>query len=266
MRTSGLLSLTALTFALLLALGPLAHAQKLHAVLVGDTLNAQVGSSAIANLEHFKAFLAIIRAVGEIDVGMEEIKDQAFNCKSIQYAVKRLMTVGANDAVLFYYSGPRGQLPELPCAYPTERLGLGELIGELRDARSAHFLLSVVDPCNEGLPSNLPLARVHKVDSGIGKDWQRQAFKRLFLEYEGVLAMSGSVPDESAYCVNEGKYAGGIFSNQFLGAIYGRISMVGPEVRWEDIAAEAGAKIEIRTSEAVLLQHPQFDIALRERM
>jgi hypothetical protein len=77
----------------------------------------------------------------------------------------------------------------------------------------------------------------------------------LFFEYRGRLMMSGSVPREFSYYMNGGPSIGGFFTNQLIAAITKSIESRGPNVSWEEIAADATKPIPIP---GVSNQHPQF--------
>jgi hypothetical protein len=67
--------------------------------------------------------------------------------------------------------------------------------------------------------------------------------------------LSGSVPGEFSYYMNAGRLIGGFFTNQLIAAIMEGIQSSGPNITWEEIAADATKPIPIP---GLSYQHPQF--------
>src|SRR5262245_5677188 len=96
--------LRAAFFAVLCVIATEAQSQKVHAILVADTLDGSIGPGIQENVKNVGALLGSLEIVGEIEVSRAEVTGDAFSCKSILEAVDRLQ-VEPNDAVLFYYAG-----------------------------------------------------------------------------------------------------------------------------------------------------------------
>jgi hypothetical protein len=238
-------------------------------LIAGDTLETATGPSAKANLDHFVSFLEQLQIKGEINLVIDEIKGEQFNCNSLSEAISRVNNLSSNDALIFYYSGTEETIPGEECGDKSrsEKYLLGEVIRELRAGKSARFILTLVDNCNKLLPDpeNLAVRRVTRIAADLSQDALRTAFQHLFLDYKGAVTMSGSSVGEPALCADRGNSAGGAFSNQFLGALYQRISSDGGSVDWKDITADAASRIEVRTNMGIFFQSPQFDVQIGKR-
>jgi hypothetical protein len=246
-----------------------ASAQTVHAVLIGDTTDATIGVGIIENLRKMRGFLQQAQVEGEMNVVVTEVKDAAFNCRSIVNAVKAL-PVQANDAVFFYYSGhgfrrnnTQTQFPEFDCRRTSdpdraELAGIANLVLKpAADSTSTippRLVIAIADTCNREiqLPDQAAAAA-----SASTPPSRKAAFRRLFQQYSGTLMISGSTPGELSWYMNSGLQIGGFFTNQLLRAINSKILTQAAQVRWEDIATDAGRKIFV-PREQETTQTPQY--------
>jgi hypothetical protein len=246
-----------------------ASAQTIYAVLIGDTTDATIGVGITENLRKMRGFLQQAQLEGELNIVVTEVKDAAFNCRSIVNAVKAL-PVQANDTVFFYYSGhgfrrsnTQTQFPEFDCrrtADPdrAELAGISNLV--LRPAADSsatippRLLIAIADTCNRQI--ELPEQAAGPATASLPPS-RKAAFRRLFLQYSGTLMISGSTPGEFSWYMNSGIQIGGFFTNQLLRAINSKILSETAQVRWEDIATDASKKIFIPRDEETT-QTPQY--------
>jgi Caspase domain len=237
-----------------------ARAQKLHAVLVGDTLDASIGKGINANLKNMDSFLYAVELDGKISVTKTEIKGDNFNCKKIHEAVEQL-NVEPTDAVLFYYSGhgfrrdnTQTQFPEFDCRRTSDpdQAALSSIVNDLINAKKPKFLLAIADTCNKQTP-----AQIQGPPAAFAPAERAAAFRRLFEGYSGTLIMSGAVPGEYSWYTVAGGSLGGFFTNQLLQAINQKIKEEGSKVRWEDISADATKTIFVPGMSEPTYQHPQ---------
>jgi hypothetical protein len=240
-----------------------ARAQKLHAVLVGDSQDASIGTGITENLKNMNDFLRDIEVGGHISVSKTEIKDANFNCKTIDQAVAQI-NAGPTDAVLFYYSGhgfrrdtTQTKFPEFDCRRTSDpdRVELAGIVNELiQSTKKPKFLLAVADTCNKQVSA--PAAAAPPAAAFVPD--RQAAFQRLFQDYSGTLMMSGAVPGEYSWYMVSGAPLGGFFTNQLLRAINQKILEAGPKVRWEDIAVDATKTIFIPGLAEPTYQNPQY--------
>jgi hypothetical protein len=260
--------MTLLVLTCWLSLAANASAQTIYAVLVGDTTDASIGVGITENLRKMRVFLEQAKSEGELNVIVNEVKDDAFNCPSILAAVKAL-PVQASDTVLFYYSGhgfrrsnTQTQFPEFDCRRSkdpdrAEFSGIANLLLKPPTGSSTappRLLLVIADTCNRQI--ELPEQAVGP-STAAQPPSRKNAFRHLFLQYSGTLMMSGSTPGEFSWYLNSGLQIGGFFTNQLLRAINGKILSEGANVRWEDIATDASKKIYIPREEETT-QTPQY--------
>jgi hypothetical protein len=210
--------------------------------------------------------MAKVDAADVADVNVVAVVGGDFSCNKIRAAVDGL-TVGANDAVVFYYAGhgfrrtsAQSKFPEFDCRRatgdrPTE---LVQIMDKLK-AKSPRLLIGIADTCNVEIPpSAAPGPTVPALPANI-----RKAMKHLFMEYKGVATMSGSVPGEFSWYRTSGPWVGGFFTTQFLAAFNESINDDTTRPRWEVIMLRSIEAMEIPTN-PVTLQHPQVEAKLRE--
>lgn len=239
-----------------------ASAQKIRAVLVGDTLDGSIGLGVKANLDQIREFLQVVQARGEINVSIEQIRDDGFSCKTILATVSKLK-VSPDDVILFYYAGHGFRTGTTPTKFPDfdcrrsasdPTAGMSGVVSRLL-SQKPRLLIAIADACNkEAAPSFFSRAGPPEL---AGPDL-KLALRRLFLQYKGALLMSGSIPGEYSYYSVVEESLGGYFSNQLMKALYQKINQNGGHVSWEEVAVEAGKAMSIPTDPPVL-QHPQID-------
>src|SRR5262245_44063440 len=81
-----------------------AKSQKVHAIIAADSDDGKIGPGIRENVKNMTGLLTSLEIVGEITVVKAEVSGEDFSCTSILKAVDRL-TIGPDDAVLFYYAG-----------------------------------------------------------------------------------------------------------------------------------------------------------------
>jgi Caspase domain len=240
-----------------------ASAQRIRAVLVGDTLDGSIGLGVKANLDHIREFLQVVQTRGEINVSIEQVRDDGFSCKTILATVSKLK-VSPDDVVLFYYAGHGFRTGATPTKFPDfdcsrsasdPPAGMSSVVSRFLKSQKPRLLIAIADACNkEAAPTFISRAVPLELTG-----WDLKfALQRLFLQYKGALLMSGSIPGEYSYYSVVEESLGGYFSNQFMKALYQKINQDGGHVSWEEVAVEAGKAMSIPTDPPVL-QHPQID-------
>jgi hypothetical protein len=243
-----------------------ANAQKVAAVLVANSLDSSIGAGFAANMGFVKSLLHDATKKGGIDVSVVEIQDKEFNCKSIRAAVDSIK-VTPDDTVVFYYAGHGFRRPNTPTEFPLfdckinsdeasdPEIGLGTIVDTLAETKKPRLVLAIADACNVVVPLPPSFPPRGGPSELIATPDVKSAFQRLFFEYRGRLMLSGSVPGEFSYYMNAGRSIGGFFTNQLIAAITKGIESRGPNVTWEEIAADATKPIPIP---GVSNQRPQF--------
>jgi Caspase domain len=258
--------IAALATLAVLAGGQEVQAQKVHAVLVGDT-DSNLGEGVVENLKKMNNLLTSIHRIGKIQVSRSEIRDGSFRCTNIRSAVERLM-VNPDDAVIFYYAGhgfrrdsTQTKFPEFDCQRSRGDRALDmNAITKVLIGKQPRFVLALADACNQKTRSETKDIAA----APLGSDEDRKAgLRRLFLSYKGRLTMSAAIPGEFAWYMTEGPLLGGFFTNQFLSVLNHRIAADAESVRWENVAEQAGKRIIISNDpRPPLQQDPQYEAEL----
>jgi hypothetical protein len=251
----------------MLVLAPLtpvrAEAQTVHAILIGDTTDPSIGIGIDGNLKKVNSFLDALATIGGVTVSRYQVRDAAFNCKSIWDTV-RSVKVTPQDAVLFYYSGhgfrrngTQTKFPEFDCRRTSDpdQAELGSIANYLLTEARPRLVIALADTCNVGMEQTVaPAAAAPPPPAD-----RRGGLRKLFLSYSGMLTMSGAVPGEFSWYLNGGPSLGGFFTNQLLRVVDQKISSNGLQARWEDIATDASKAIFIPTGQgAPTEQLPQY--------
>lgn len=231
---------------MLCVLSPPAMAQKVHAVLVGDTNDFKIGDGVAGNLNLVRGLLNAAKNGGQIDMEILVVSGDAFTCSNINKAVADL-NVGPTDTVFFYYAahGYRTaqtptKFPDFDCKRPGDAAGasagMSAVVQTISDVKKPQFLIAIADTCNELLPS-APFAEGKSI-AGV----EPAAWRRLFLRYKGKLLLSGVTPGPKQYSWywTGGPDASGVFTRQFLDAVRGTMQKVAEEgnpelARWSTI-------------------------------
>jgi len=129
-------------------------------------------------------------------------------------------SVQPEDVILFYFTGHgyryenQRECEDYPYLFISkERVALSEAglcFGQLSEqllSKNARLLVSLADCCNNVLPVEEPIAMSNRGFS--------EVYKRLFLQTEGYLIASSSLPGQFSYATNNGGY----FTNSFLQSI-----------------------------------------------
>ena len=226
---------------------PLANAQQVHVLAVGDTSDEGSGADSIEDLTTVRRFFATVVDAG-IPVDVTEVKGASFSCNNILSSVSNLK-VGRNDAIVFYYSGhgkrtatTATKFPEFACDHFSGNASadLSGIVDRL-NAKNPRLTIAIADTCNSDkrwtrarapfqempLPPNVTLAMRH-----------------LFLEYRGTVVLSAAIPGQWAW----GSGAGSYFTRQlFLQSIPRVIDANDGNIRprWEAIIVDALRDIEV---------------------
>ncbi|HZP78535.1 MAG TPA: caspase family protein [Pseudolabrys sp.] len=260
-----LLALLCVTFLWLAATQ--ASGQTVHAIIVGNSLDGQIGPGVTENLKNMSGLLTSLDIVGEITVVKTEVSGADFSCKSILQVVDKLEIKPA-DTVLFYYAGhgvgaPKiSKFPEFACDDPPTGVQIGlKTIQDRIAKKKPHFLLAIADACN--VPEG-PAAAARPQFTPPPQPERKAALRHLFLDYTGFLLMSGSIPGQYSWYINTGETVGGYFTLQLLGAVNGQIAAKGARARWEDIAPAATKLIKVPTKPPIN-QKPQFQLLAKAK-
>lgn len=175
------------------------------------------------------------------------------------------LKIAENDVIFFYFTGHGyryeaqehcGKYPYLYLTKTEEQLyDAGICLDEINEqlkAKKPRLLISLADCCNNILPYEEPIAMNPTL---IG-----QAYKKLFLNSEGYIIGTSSLPGQFSYATNNGGY----FTNGFLESMreIASRSTDHREVSWENVLNRTRTKTILYSSSK---QNPQYDIVVSQR-
>jgi hypothetical protein len=253
------------------------------AILVGNTKNAELGKSALTNINNMRMLLNYdIHGAGKIDIDEFNVMGAGFSCAAIERILAgkpdvsgKKLDVSPSDTVIFYYAGhgyrvepaqASDKFPLLECSsirtlsapelQPDKDLRFSWIMDKLF-AMKPRLVIGIADACNVEV-----YAKGGAISRGV--DYlPGEGARRLFLEYKGMLSFSGSVPRGESYYYPPEQPDGGLFTNQLLNSILDelvRAKSSDTQPSWE--AIEAAATKPIKPTLDLPLpatQQPQFD-------
>lgn len=235
---------------------PVGSRPTLHAVLVADTLDPTVGTSAEVDLGKFREKIEIIAEKAGMEQNLVVIEGLDLNRTKLLQSLSTLKT-GPDDTVIFYYTGHGFRTPEKTDRWPY--LAVGETIEDSVDftdvqnqllAKQPRLLLALSDSCNNVL--ELPTSGGTR-NAGLS-DGPNQAYIKLFRDYRGHVFGSGSSPTEFAW---GNSIEGGFFTKNFLNGLDFALETRNPV--WEDVFEVAKEVISIQDrSGSQYVQTPQI--------
>jgi hypothetical protein len=190
---------------------------KLHAIIVGDTTDQELGNGAAKNVDNMTSLVeAIADALGS-DLNLKQIVGNDFNCAKLNAAVGSL-AANSGDVVIFHYSGHgfredglRSRFPRLWChgAPSTGPLLEDIALGFRSSATPPRMVWAIADACN------ITNADAQALISSLS-DTQRKAYVKLFgQKTSGTMIMAGADMHQTAFYYPDG----GQFSKNLLDAL-----------------------------------------------
>lgn len=241
--------------------GNTAFAQgKVHAVLMGDTLDAGIGAGATQNIGSFAKLIETIGSAIGSPTNVKQITGNDFNCDNLTAALSSLNTT-SDDMVVFYYSGhgyredgQQSRFPKLWChgAPPVNPL-LERIALDLRSpANFPRMVWAVADACNA------TGADISTLTSGLSPD-KEAAYRKLFRQTKGTMIMSGADMHQfSWYFPN-----GGQFTKNLLDVMAQEIKR-GSNASWASMTPKAMMPFETRYNSKTFIQQPIYASTLIE--
>ncbi len=232
-----------------------AWAQTLHAIIVADTNDTQIGAS-----KDRDDINKLVSQIGENTclqpsttvIDGDSVAPGGGGYDKVKSAIENL-SIAPNDVVLFYYSG-HGANADKGSRWPglgvegqsTPRSRWIELawVKETLISKHPRFFMAMADACNV-----LPGSGGSRGHRGA----QRSGYEQLFLDYSGYIIASGSIPDQYSFG-KEG--VGGYFTQQFLKSLYKGLNSSSPD--WAGIMAQATQIIQVKHDQKQ--QKPQADV------
>lgn len=244
---------------LLTALETQVLAKTLHALVLVDEYS-DISSACIADKFKIEEEVQIIAQKTRLELNLQQID---YSKESLEAVIEQL-EVKEDDVIFFYFTGhgyryeDQVQCGALPYLYLTKAqehlyeagICLDDITEKLK-AKAPRLLVSLADCCNNILPYEEPIAMNTAL---VG-----EVYKKLFLQSEGYVIATSSLPGQFSFATNNGGY----FTNSFLESVRNLASLESDLnlVSWDKVLRQTTAKTIISSESK---QKPQFQIAVKE--
>lgn len=195
-----------------------------HLILVGDTKDASIGESVKSDLIKMRSLFQNTMSVNKnIKFNIKEISGDQFISTNVKNTVNSL-TVGANDAVILYYSGHGENRKENKSKFPTAVMQQGssyklENMGNLVAGKKPRLAIVIGDLCN-----SVPRTRTALPDQPLMRSAPAQhdpaRVAQLLIKAKGKIVSTSSSYDEYSYSLGNN----GAFTNSFVDALTSAIN------------------------------------------
>ncbi|NUB25278.1 caspase family protein [Azospirillum brasilense] len=223
-------------------------AQTLHAVIAADTDDPKIGGGAKENAKKMEQLIDSAAKLVRLKPNTIRLQNEKFNCEGINEALGDLQ-IGADDVVMFYYSGhgyrlfnDQSRFPRLACSRnPVGNPQLEDAAMTLR-TRKARLVIAIADSCNSFL------GQVPAMMSGPEGE---AALRRLFDGYQGTLILAGADYGQFSWYTQ----SGGVFSAQLFDALTNELEKQ-DSARWERVITAATRASETNYNGRIYIQQP----------
>ncbi len=224
-----------------------ASKSKMHLLLVINTDIGDIGQSCAVDQRAMEVeFREIAKAVG-MPFEKYIINGEKFTRDNVERTIKS-MQVGANDIVIFYYSGhgfrwsnQTDRYPQLDMRYSeymplTEKTSLPlSAVAQAITNKGGRLNLILSDCCNSDIGRNQMTSTTFMASRSF-QGAEVEKLKKLFVSSRGTIMITGSSPGEYSWC----NINGGFFTLSFIQALKEEIGyMRTGEPSWEHIAENA---------------------------
>lgn len=259
--------LTAISF-----LGSIPEAQAtFHLLIVADVEDASIGQSVAVDVDRVRREFETIADHLNEELNIEILMGEDFS-KDVVLEVVEELEVEADDVVVFYYSGhgfhSSAQQTVLPIFHMDQPLKSTDVAHQIYE-KNPRFSLILSDCCNSYMSwdrepqTKGPAAYGEASSLAVSADSKGDLFKKLFMETEGMLIMTGSATGEYSFC---NAYDGGYFTHYLFSALHEPTELKA-NTSWSSLFNSAAKRVTTRTSWSAWLsgsegssnvQHPQF--------
>ncbi|HPA72745.1 MAG TPA: caspase family protein, partial [Spirochaetota bacterium] len=213
-----------------------ARSATIHAILVGDTVDPNIGRGDKLDLDLMTGLLRDASKQTGMRLNMRVFDDRIVRSQ-IMSAVQALRPE-SNDTVVFFYTGHGYRTSSFRDKWPAFALknesggsaGLDQkwVYNELKD-KGARLLIVMADACNSVVPDGAIDTRMALRS---GKELP-ESYRKLFLEARGTILASSSIPGQYSYSGSNGSQ----FTVAFIESV--RKALAGANPSWEPIMREA---------------------------
>lgn len=227
-------------------------ASTIHVLLTADTVS-NLKKASKWDLDRMRRILLKISCATGLVLDQQELYDERLSKKSIANWIERVR-IFPDDVLFFYYTGhgfrttkTKSNWPLLYFASSGENVDMDHLARKLK-GKGARLLIIFSDCCNNVRRHKSPSAPAWLPKNIF--DTSIDGYKRLFLETEGTIMTSASLPGEVSWATDRG----GVFTISFLESLEQEVTQESPE--W-------GHLLDYTKMLCKSVQEPQFDAALR---
>ncbi len=242
-------------------------AATLHAIILADTNDSSLHAD--KDRDNLKQLVANVRDATGLEL-QETVIDgkNGFgqgSYEQVKNLVAGLPVMAKEDVVIFYYTGhgvnkdtdSNSKWPAMDVegegTAPDKLIKLS-WVKQTLSAKSPRLLIAIADTCNAFLSEP---SRGEGTLGEVGP--YKQAYRKLFLGYQGVIMASGSIPEQDSFSNQEG----GRFTQAFLTSLQGELKSADPD--WKKIAAESVKEIPVENpvdARDQPVQTPQMEVAV----
>lgn len=226
------------------------NAASLHAIIVADTLDKNIGRSVAFDLENIQAEVRNIAFYTELELKETIFKDDQVLPSQLLQAIDQL-EINEDDVIFFYFSGhgfrteKKGETPWPNLYFCSVDQGIEfDWIGKKLENYHPRLTIMMADACNNFIPKPIapPLMRKSIIRESLIKD----NYSKLFLECKGILMITSSLAGEFSFATK----SGGLFTRAFLQHFHSALEGHS-EADWFSILEHTSDQIGRR-------QHPDF--------
>lgn len=231
----------------------------LHAIIVADTNDFQIGESVKVDLSNLTELVNEIKEKTRLKLNQTVIADDLFEASNIKMAVENL-SVNPNDLVIFYYAGHgvnTGNHSKWPSMHITDTNQYVELdwITTTLKNKQPRFFIAMADTCNVFLPPT----KSRQLPRERGVVPVPKNYYELFLKPRGYIIASSTSPDQEAGGDPDN---GGKFTSHFLASLQDELASSQPS--WRSITREATQTLYFTDAEGQKRQDPQIELKLED--
>lgn len=228
-------------------------AANLHLILVADTTDSSIGKSVEIDANRVKTVVKGIASKTGLRLKVTEVSGKRMVSTNVINAVNNA-AVKKGDVVYFHYSGHGYRVADKkdrwPALYMHDEKGVDMLwVAKTLAGKNPRFLIVLSDSCNNVIDS----AHAPPMRNSSFRRSVPEAYKRLFLEYKGVILGSGSKPGQYSMGDNVN---GGLFTNQFILSLNNQLK--NKDADWVPLMKTATRPIEVSGQTSGNTQDPQF--------
>lgn len=238
----------------------------IHAILVGDTLDEDLGYDFELNLSYMKKFIHEVSQHTGLKPVITQFKDEQTTTYQVLDFLNNL-EVEENDVLVLYFCMHGYRTPSKKNQWPNLHFGEDEMgidfnyLAQFGKEKMPRLLISIADSCNSEIPDGAIKTITQHAKMAAAKNQNiSENYKRLFLHSKGSIIISGSVPGEySWYLVGKG----GSYTLNFL-ENFRNVAKNSSRATWDQILSKTSQAVQKQTAAFTEGgQHPQYELLLK---